>query len=184
MESMRSLPLLLALVACGPQWTTITQSGPPSALRGATRVTVAFDYTDLLVGEVPVQSYLAGLEPPKRAEMEQVLQVMADGFLAELIVGLPISVVPAEAPAAEGEVRVTARFRAMELGSYRVDRRIDSQLVTDIVWTIGQTPTDAIRTRTRVQANVSQPTTLGRMQLAAGEAAEIAAAFFELEQSR
>lgn len=181
---MRALPMLLALSACGPQWVTVQQSGPPSALRGAEAVTVAFDYSELLVGDIPVQSYLAGLDSSKRAELEQVLQVMADGFLAELIVGLPIRVTPAEGPPAEGEVRVTARFRAMELGRYRVDRRIDSQLVTDVVWTVGPTSTDAIRTRTRAQANASQPTVLGRMQLAAGEAAEIAAAFFAFEQQR
>ena len=181
---MRSLPLLLALTACAPQWTTIQRSGPPSALRDATRVTVAFDYSDLLVGEVPVASYMAGLETSKRAELEQVLQVMADGFLAELIVGLPISVTPAEGPPAEGEARVTVRFRAMELGRYQVDRRIDSQLVTDLLWSVDGTVTEAIRTRTRVQANISQPTRLSRMQLVAGEAAQIAAAFFELEQTR
>ena len=184
MRSMRPLRLLLTLAACGPQWTTIEQSGPPSKLRGVTAITVAFDFSELLVGDTPLESYLAALPLSRRAELERVLRVMADGFLAELIVNLPISVTPAEGPAAEGEVRVTARFRAMELGQYRIDRRIDSQLVTDILWSIGGTPTDAIRTRTRVQANRSQSSPLARMQLAAGEAAELAAAFFELEQTR
>ncbi len=181
---MRPLALLFLLAACGPQWTTVQQSGPPSALRDATAVTVAFDYDDLLVRDLPVQSYLAGLDPQERAELEQVLEAMATGFLAELTVALPVRVRPASGAPGPNEVRVTVRFRAMELGRHRVHRRIDSQLFTDLVWSVGQTPTDVIRLRTRVQASSSHPVTIERMQVAAERTAQAAAAFFELEQRR
>lgn len=176
--------LVLGLAACGPSWTTVRQSGPPSALKGAQAVVVAFDYDELLIGRVPAASYLAGLEPPERTELERVLQAMADGFLAELTVALPMRVEPADGPPEGGEVLVTARFRAMELGRYRVDRRIDSQLVTDLEWSVGGASTDVIRTRTRVQASSSRPTRLGRMQVAAEKTAAIAADFFWAEQQR
>jgi hypothetical protein len=176
--------LLLGLAACGPSWTTVRQSGPPSALRGAQAVVVAFDYEELQIGQVPVASYLAGLEPPERGELERVLQAMADGFLTELTVALPMRVEPASGPPEGGEVLVTVRFRAMELGRYRVSRRIDSQLVTDLEWTVDGRTSDIIRARTRVPASSSRPTRLGRMQVAAEQTASIAADFFWAEQQR
>jgi len=183
MGATRALPLLL-LLACGPGWTTLQQSGPPSSLRGAQALVVAFDYDELRIGQIPAGSYLATLEPPERAELQRVLQAMADGFLAQLTLELPFRVEPSTGPPNAGEVLVTARFRAVELGSYQVNRRIDSQLVTDLTWTVDGRVTDVIRTRTRVQTSSSRPTRLGRMQVAAEKTAGIAADFFWAEQQR
>tara|TARA_B100001750_G_scaffold196220_1_gene168285 strand:+ start:1709 stop:2212 length:504 start_codon:yes stop_codon:yes gene_type:complete len=162
----------------------VRQSGPPSALVGARQVVVAVDYQSLTVGSLPVTTYLDGLAPDRRAAVEEVLQAMGDAFIAELTVRLAVPVVPATAPPAPGEVRVTARFQGMVMGKYAVVYAQDSRLITALSWSVGPTPTDEVQTDVFVPADVTRPAILQRMQLAAGDTAALAAEFFRREQTR
>ncbi|HJK95113.1 MAG TPA: hypothetical protein RMH85_25570 [Polyangiaceae bacterium LLY-WYZ-15_(1-7)] len=176
--------LLIGGVGCGPPWQVIQQSGPPSALRGAQQVSVATDFSQLMIRNRTLDQEMAARDPNEQAAMQEVINVMDQNFRQELSLRLGVPVVPAQGPPQPGEVRVVARWTYMDMGKYAVIYARDTDLRTRLVWSVGPQVVDEIEVRAVRNADRYHPAIVQRVGAAAQVTAQLAARFFQAEQNR
>lgn len=176
--------LAIILSGCVPPWAVLQQSGPPSALRGATQVTAAVDFSQLTFGGKNLDQMMAERDPEEQQALNDVLAAMAQAFPAALAERLNVPVVPAQGPPQPGEVRCTAVFVEGDLGKYVVVFARNSLLTTNLVWSVGGQDVDVVQTRVVVEANIRQPAIIQRMRIASTNTGHLGARFFASEQER
>ncbi|MCA9607425.1 MAG: hypothetical protein H6721_00125 [Sandaracinus sp.] len=174
----------LSLIGCGPPWAVIQQSGPPSALQGASQITVAVDFSQLTFDGKNLDQMMAERNPEEQAALNDVLTTLALAFPAALAERVNVPVVAAQGPPQPGEVRCTAVFVEGDLGKYMIVFARNSWLTTNLVWSVGGEEVDVIQTRVVVEANVDQPAIIQRVRIASTQTGNLGANFFTREQSR
>jgi len=167
------------MAGCGPPWRVIRQSGPPSALRGATQVIVATDLSAMYVNGKTVDQVMAERSPDEQRAMGEAIAALQTGFIQGFATNTRVSAPVAQGPPMRGEgVRVTARFTNVDPGKYAFVYTRDTMVTARIVWTIDGQVVDEIETTRRVDASMSQPAIIQRMRIGGRRTGELAASFF------
>ena len=177
------LLLAFAAVGCGPPWLVIQQSGPPSALRAADRVTVFFDVSQALVDGVPIAQEMARLPPDERADLDRAMRELGRIYVGELASSLPVPITVAQGPPSAGEMRCVASVVTVDRGA-RGPFGQPTRVTMRLEWSVNGQITDAIVIQESVDANVVRPSVAQRIRVAAGQLAHVSASFFRREQSR
>jgi hypothetical protein len=160
----RSVRLSLLAVAvaftagCSPGWRVMRVSGPPSALRGAGEVAVAFDYSMMSVEGRTENDWVAA----KTAEDAQYPATWADlkgKFEAAVLFGLR-DVYPAAHPITAGgqtQVVVWVQVRAFQLGKYIPFVMPRTVVDAEVVYVAGGQPVEEISVLRQYPPSVVQP---------------------------
>jgi hypothetical protein len=180
-KALLAIPLFL-LTACGPPWSVVRQSGPPSALAGQNVIGVGFDWSAATVDSVPEQAHLANLPPNEQADWMDARNVFMSTYLAELQLQLAQNAQVMPTTGAE-PVQLVVRPLAIQRGYYRVFVAQDTRAELDLVFAVGGQPTDEILTRTSVNASLGNPTVRQRLADCGTRLARITAMFFRRAQA-
>jgi hypothetical protein len=174
---------VVALAGCAP-WRVIQESGPPSALRGANHINVWFDYSMASLGGRPEQAWLATQPPDDQQAYSEVKQNLEDAFLQALASNVAVPVQHIQQPgAAPGGVLCIVRVQKIEQGKYAFVFAMDSELDAHLEWAPGGQPvSDVIGITTTVNADITRPSIIQRMRIAATRLGELAARFFRKKQ--
>lgn len=168
---------------CAP-WKVIRESGPPSALKGAPRIEVAFDYSQASLGGMPEAAWIARQPPDEQAAYDEVKRGMDAAFIAAIARSAGVSVVPMApgAPPSADAAQLTVQYTFIEQGKYAVVFRMDSQVDAILSWGRNGQVTDQIQIRQTVEATLTRPAILQRMSVAGDRIGELGARFFREAQ--
>jgi hypothetical protein len=179
----RILLVSLVVAGCGPPWLVVRQSGPPSALRAVTRVTVFFDASQALVDGLPIAEELARLSPDERADLDRAMRELGQTYVGELAASLPVPITVAQGPPAPGEVRCLASVVTVDRGG-RGPLGRPTRVALRLDWSVDGQITDAVVIEESVDASVFRPSVAQRLRVAGGQLAHVSTSFFQREQSR
>jgi hypothetical protein len=123
------LVALMAMVGCGPKWTIVKQSGPPSALKTVSAVSVTFSYAGLMVGggagDKPEAQWVAEKnveEPGYEATWLDLKSKWEAAYMEGLAKTSPVPVTRSVAgtPPPGGAVELVVVMNRLQLGKYMV----------------------------------------------------------------
>lgn len=164
------LLLVLALAtlssACGPPWTIITQSGPPSALASVQQVSVVADRSQMMISSNrSLEAELAARDPNEAQALLAAISGMESSFATGLASQAGLPTMPAAADPGPQEARVTVRWIFLDPGKYAFVYARDTQITARIVFTIGATVVDEIEITRKVDANSRQGSIVERVNI-------------------
>jgi hypothetical protein len=151
------LAAAISSAGCGPSWTVVRSSGPPSALAGAGPITVAFDYSRLQVGDQPEQAYVQSklaAEPDFPTKWQDLKTSYEQHVLAGLAETWPKGVTPAPPGAGVGLVVIPT---SLTMGHYMVVYSTPTILSTTLDWVVGGQVAEEIAVTGNVQATGIMP---------------------------
>jgi len=172
---MRIAQLLVTLVAlallssCGPPWTVIVQSGPPSALASVQQLTVAADRSQMMISQRPLQQELAARDPNEQQALLEAIATMESSFATGFASQGGVPTLPATTAPLPNEARITVRWTYLDPGKYAFVYARDTRITTRVVFTIGATVVDEIEITRGVDANSRQGSIVERVTIG-GEA--------------
>lgn len=141
--------LALLCAACGSRYTVITESGPPSALKGATQAVVSFDYAKLVV-EGRSETEWVARKTAEEADYEKTWADLKARFETHYMQGFTRGW-PAASRLAEGEqpaegaVRVVVDVRQLDMGRLVPFATTQSVITTRVKWNRKAEPDDEIQ---------------------------------------
>lgn len=141
--------LALLCAACGSRYTVITESGPPSALKGVTEAAVSFDYSKLVVEGRSEADWVAA-KTAEEAEYEKTWADLKARFETHYMQGFTRGW-PAAARLAEGEqpgegaVRVIVEVRQLDMGRLIPFATTQSVISVRVKWNRKAEPDDEIQ---------------------------------------
>jgi hypothetical protein len=169
------------LGGCAP-YTVVQQSGPPSALQGASQVAVSFDWSQVAVLGKTEEAYLS----EKTAEERQDFQVIKQETDAAILQGLQENagpgvtfVGPGGDPAAPA---VVVQHMEVQTGIYTYVVNLPTKVRTRFLWRSDGKVTDVIETRAMVSAGITTPSDHQRMGMAGRSLGKAAGKFFVASQ--
>ena len=179
---MKRALVALVLVGCAGPWTVLRSSSPP-ALRGASRVAVEIDTSELEVDGMTRDVYEEQLSANELSELDAALRSSIANFTSELSGEMPVPITVVRSQPSEGEIRMRMRFLRIQRGARgtigpatTMDLRIDVFDGTEL--------RDSIEMSASSSASRIRPTIPRRMRLCAVQLGTAAAEFFETEQTR
>ena len=167
---------------CAGPWTVVRSSSPP-ALRGASRISVSIDTSELVVDGMEREELESRLSAAELSELDAALRSSVANFTSEINseISVPISIV--RSPPSEGELRMTMRVVRWQRGARgtigpatSMDMRVEVTRGVEVV--------DVIELSQSASANRTRPNIPDRMRLCAVGLATVAARYFETEQTR
>ncbi len=159
--------------ACGPPWTVITQSGPPSSIKGASPLTAAFDISEMTVDGTPIAEHKAS-KGDKAGDWD-VLQSEMD---ANFVAGLDKRLEGVTVTAGSDAPMVTVKYLELKRGRMGPFAK-PTQITARLAWTVGGAVTDEIETTVSVNPSIYRPSASQRLKVCADQLAEKAAAFYK-----
>ena len=162
--SLRRLQLLSAVsaalffIACGPPWTVLVQSGPPSALQQVASFSVITDTSELMLGDKTAEDYLAGLDAAEQQKKREVLENMANNFQSGLS-GRGVAVSP------NGQAQIVFIPTFLRFGKYAVFFKQSTILEGRIEWRINGQVVDSIQVRREQAASRTRPSIHQRVRI-------------------
>ena len=186
----RSLFLIVPalMTGCGVPWTVIKQSGPPSALKGASQVVVSFDYTGMMVGGMAGDKPEAQWVAEKSAEEEDYAKTWGDvkgsfeqNYVDEFTAHSPIAATRGQvgAPVPDNAVGLVVKLSNFQIGKYLVFGAKQSTVTVVHTWMRGGAVVDEIQTRSVVTPSLVNPSIQKHVVGLGGQSGEFAAAFLE-----
>jgi hypothetical protein len=174
---------LLLATGCTP-WSVIRESGPPSALKGAPRIEVSFDYSQASLGGMSEAAWIARQPPDEQAAYAEVKRNMDEAFLAALARTAGVSVIPVApgVPPSQEAAQLIVRYTFIEQGKYAVFFRMNSEVQAILAWGRSGQITDEIQIQRTVEAELSRPAIIQRMRVATDQLGELGAKFFRQAQ--
>lgn len=170
----------LLLSACGPPWSTIRTSGPPSALAHMQTLGVEFDYSEMRMGVFggPLEDeWLQGQPPGDQASYAEVKAAIEEELLSELRARLAADGIRVSRATGAESHRLIVQFTRLNMGFYRVFMYEDSYLNSRILIGPGGESTDEILIDTNWTASPRYPTILERMRRCATRTAVVTAEY-------
>jgi hypothetical protein len=145
--------LLLVTVAgsagtgCSVPWKVVRESGPPSALVGASAVAVQFDYSALIV-EGKTEADWVAQQKAKEAEYEKTWGDLKARFESTYLAGFSdewgaVGRLAAGAAKPENTIVVQVKVNSLEMAHYIPFSTAQSQVTINVVWT-AKAPDDEI----------------------------------------
>jgi hypothetical protein len=159
------LLVMTTIVGCGVPWQVVKQSGPPSALKGASAIAVSFDYTGMIVGGMGGDKPEAQWVAEKSAEDANYQQTWTDlkskwelavteGLAASS--GVPVTR-GTGTPVGSEAADVTIQLNNLQVGKYIVVGAKASAVQVTHTWSRGGQVVDEITTKTSVTPSMTQP---------------------------
>jgi hypothetical protein len=166
---------LTLLAACGPPWTVIARSGPPSALAPVTEITLAADRSQMMISsDRMLEAELAARTPEERQALLDAIAGMESSFATGFAGQAGIPTLPAGAEPKPGEARITVRWTYLDPGKYAFIYKRDSQITARIVYTIGATVVDEIEITRSVGASRRQASIVERLNIGGDQIGRLA----------
>ncbi len=172
----------LMAAGCSP-WRVVQRSGPPSALKGAKAVSVAYDDSGMTVhgiwGWSPIQVYRGKMNETQRKKFEDVVANANKSLFAGLHAGLPgVKTSQATGKAAADEVRVTFKHLRLRQGKFAVVFAVPTEMNVQAVWSVGDRVVDIIQVATSVESTITTPSIHQRVSMASRRLGGWTANFF------
>lgn len=146
-----------ALSGCGPTWRVIKASDP-TTLAAANNVAVAFDYSQLRVGNASAEEWKAKQtekDPNYPATWTELTGKFENFFLQGLKRSAPGAHLASEGP---GDITITVRPQSLQMGKYIVVARSSSAVnATIAAGPDAASPSDEITVVSSYPASVTQP---------------------------
>ncbi|WP_096326378.1 hypothetical protein [Nannocystis exedens] len=163
----------LAVTACKP-YTVVQQSGPPSALKGVTNMTIGFDWSKVTVLDKASEAeYLAEKTDEEKADFAKIKQE-TDAAIIEGLRDRGINATPAAADAAPDLV---VSYIHVTTGIFTPVYSVPSKLEARFSWQKDGKVTDVIDTKAMVGASLTTPSDHQRMEMAGRNVGKAAAKF-------
>jgi len=170
----------LAATACKP-YAVVQQSGPPSALKGITSMTVGFDWSKVTVLDKSSEAeYLAEKSDEEKADFAKIKQE-TDAAILEGMRDRGVNVAPAPA---EGAPDLVIAYTHVTTGIYTPVYSVPSKIEARFSWQKDGKVTDVIDTRAMVGASLTTPSDHQRMEMAGRNIGKSAAKFVEDSQGK
>ena len=142
-----ALAALLLLGGCSVPWKVVRQSGPPSALVGASAAAIQFDYSTMLVEGMSQDAWVSQ-QTAKEAEYAKTWaelkarfeETYLNGFREEW--GTAARLAEGAAKPA-GTVLVQVKVNSLDMGHFIPFATTNSQVTVNVVWDV-QAPDDEI----------------------------------------
>ena len=158
--------MTMAMIGCGPKWIVVKQSGPPSALKTVSAVSVSFSYAGLMVGggagDKPEAQWVAEKnveEPGYEATWIDLKSKWEEAYMAGLAKTSPVPVTRSIAgtPAPGGAVDLVVVLTRIQLGKYMVVAA--KQTIVDVThsFQVGGAAVDEIQTHYGLTPSVYSP---------------------------
>lgn len=133
-----AVALVLLVGACSVPWKVVKESGPPSALSGASAVAVQFDYASLIVEGMSESAWVAQ-QKAKDGEYEKTWADLKARFEEHYMGGFsgewgPVGRVAAGAPKPENTILVQVKINSLDMGHYIPFATSRSQITVNVVW--------------------------------------------------
>ncbi len=173
----------LLIAGCGAPWTTVVQSGPPSAIAGATQVSYAADFDSSTLDEQPLNQLLAQASPDERSSIESALREMDQEFLQAFASEVDVPVVPAAGSPQPGEVRLTAVFAHIQRGA-RGPIGAPTRVTMRFRFSVDGQVTDEAEASCRIGPSLARSSATRRMNACARKLGGYAARYFDSERQR
>ncbi len=184
MRTFTLAPLALLLASgCGAPWTTLVQSGPPSAIAGAQQLTYASDFSSLIMDGQPIAQILAQESPEEQGNIQSAFQAMESEFLQAFASNVHVPVTPAAGPPQPGEVRLTAVFTDIRRGARGPMGRATGVTV-HFQFSVGGQVTDEAEASCALSPSLTRASRTRRMTSCAERLGRLAARYFNSEQQR
>lgn len=185
LSSLRRLSLALAVsaaavapVACSP-YTVVQQSGPPSALKGITSLTVGFDWSQVRVLDKSEAEYLAEKSAEEQADFAKIKQE-TDAAILEGLRDRGLQV----AAAGEAPPDLTVQYVHVQTGIYTPVYSLPSKVQVRLAWQKEGTVTDVIDTQATIGASLTTPSDHQRMEMAGRQVGKAAAKYVAEAQGK
>ncbi|WAS97083.1 hypothetical protein [Nannocystis punicea] len=170
----------LAATACKP-YAVVQQSGPPSALKGVTNLTVGFDWSKVTVLDKASEAeYLAEKNDEEKADFAKIKQE-TDAAILEGLRDRGINATPAAADAAPDLV---VAYIHVTTGIFTPVYSVPSKLEARFSWQKDGKVTDVIDTKSMVGASLTTPSDHQRMEMAGRNVGKAAAKFVSDSQGK
>lgn len=180
---MRALTFgFLLVVGCGVPWAVTVQSGPPSAIAGATQITYASEFSQLIMDGQPAAELLAQQDPNEQANIQQALQEMDQEFINNFASRANVTVTPATAPPQEGEIRMTGLYTYVDRGARGPIGRSTVVTMRYSFSVSGQVVDEAEMSRS-MKPSLTRSSIARRMRAVAGQLGSYGAKYFNQLQS-
>lgn len=135
------LTLLLSVVllgGCSVPWKVVKESGPPSALAGASAVAIQFDYSAITVEGMTQEAWVEQ-QKAKDAEYEKSWADLKARFEDHYVEGFQgewgaATRLAAGAPKPEGTTLVVVKVNSLDMGHYIPFATSRSQVTVNVVW--------------------------------------------------
>jgi hypothetical protein len=152
------LALALTTLACTP-YTIIVQSGPPSALAGATSMTIRYDYSQIAISDkrMSEQQWLETREKEEHRTTYLETKVSADTGVAEGLSSRVGGVQFAEGEAPAGTIQITVFYLEWEEGMYAGVVAWPSRITARVQFSKDGQVVDEIEIRVQEQASLYTP---------------------------
>lgn len=142
---------LLAIGACGPSWTVIRESGPPSALKQVAILNVVFDYSGTLVEDMPVNEWIKKKtveEPDYKARYLKMMSTFEEKFIEGFYnkAGYRYALrrfQPGTRPGKRTAV-VHVHINSLEIGAYIPFANPPTEISVNVLWHISGVVVDEI----------------------------------------
>ncbi|MEM9068402.1 MAG: hypothetical protein AAGE52_07840 [Myxococcota bacterium] len=181
---MRTVCALVLLAAgCGAPWAVVVQSGPPSAIAGATQLTYASDFNQLILDGQPVANLLAAESPDEQANLQAAFQQMDQEFLGTFTGRANAAVAPAAGPPQPGEVRLTAIYENIQRGA-RGPIGSPTRVTMRFSLSVGGQVTDEVQMSRAISPSLTRSSVARRLHAIGRQLGDYAGRFFNDEQGR
>lgn len=170
----------LAATACKP-YAVVQQSGPPSALKGVTSVTVGFDWSKVTVLDKASEAeYLAEKTAEERADFAKIKQETD----AAILEGLRDRGIDAAPVAADAAPDLVVSYIHVTTGIYTPVYSVPSKLQARFSFQKDGKVTDVIDTKSMVGASLTTPSDHQRMEMAGRNVGKSAAKYVSDAQGK
>ncbi|MDC0715964.1 hypothetical protein [Nannocystis bainbridge] len=170
----------LAATACKP-YAVVQQSGPPSALKGMTGMTVGFDWSQVTVLDKSSEAeYLATKNDEEKADFAKIKQE-TDAAILEGMRDRGVNAVPV---AADAKPDLVVAYVHVTTGIYTPVYSVPSKVQARFSWQKDGTVTDIIDTKTSVGASLTTPSDHQRMEMAGRNLGKVAAKYVSDSQGK
>ncbi|MBZ5715288.1 hypothetical protein [Nannocystis pusilla] len=170
----------LAATACKP-YSVVQQSGPPSALKGVTSMTVGFDWSKVTVLDKASEAeYLAEKSDEEKADFAKIKQETD----AAILEGMRDRGVNVAAAPADGTPDLVIAYIHVTTGIYTPVYSVPSKIEARFSWQKDGKVTDVIDTKAMIGASLTTPSDHQRMEMAGRNIGKAAAKFVEDSQGK
>jgi hypothetical protein len=172
------------LISCGPPWTVIVKSGPPSALAGVQQFSVAADRSQMMISSNrTLDAEVAARDPEDGQALLAAVAAMESSFATGFASQGGVPTIPATADPQPNEARVTIRWLYLDPGKYAFVYARDTDVRARVVFTVGASVVDEIEIRRVVDANSRQGSIQERVNIAGEQIGRLAGKYVRNAQS-
>ena len=171
------LGLALASVACGPPYVILAQSGPPSALAGATAMTIKYDYSQIAISDkrMSEQQWLDSREKDEHRQTYLETKDSANTGFVEGLSGKIAGVQFATGDAPAGTIQISVVYTEWEEGMYAGVIAWNSKITARVVFSRDGQVVDEIQIHVEESASLYTPAPQQRLHTCGKKVGELAA---------